>query len=324
VASGYSSLLRAAIEWIPQRIRSSPWSLIAAAVLSCLLFVDIPFEDSYRSLNAFWNLGHIPLFALFARLFFVDNRALQHYTMAQRLAACVLASAVLGALVELLQYGLARNMDLADVYRDVLGALLGFIFSPLGISAIKAGLMRAGVALLLLFQLQPLAAALVDEQRARSAFPLLSGFEMQAELGRWRSGENQRLSADQVYSGNSSLRFTTDTQSYSGISLAYFPGNWSAYQQLSLAVYSEQEGLVMTLRIHDSQHLQGPQRYQDRFNRSFTLNQGWNQLTVPLTEVAAAPLDRRLDLQQVAGLGLFVVRQRLARTFYLDQVQLLR
>jgi len=297
--------------------------LIAAALLFCLLFVDMPFEDSYRSLNAFWNLGHIPLFALFARLFFVDNPLLQRHSLLLRLAACLLASAILGALVEIMQYGLARNMDIGDVYRDVLGALLGFFFAPLAMSAIKAGLLRFAVALLLLVQLQPLAQSLVDEQQARRAFPVLSNFENGAELSRWRGGGDRRLSVEQAISGDRSLRFTTGTSTYSGISLAYFPHNWSAYGELSLAIFAEQDGLKITLRIHDRQHLQGPQRYNDRFNRSFALEQGWNQISVPLAEVAAAPLGRQLNLQQIASLGLFVIRQQQDRVFYLDRVQLL-
>jgi hypothetical protein len=105
--------------------------------------------------------------------------------------------------------------------------------------------------------------------------------------------------------------------------MAYFPGDWSAYRLLSLAVYSEQGGIAMTLRINDREHLRGNQRYKDRFNRSFTLDKGWNELIVPLAEVAAAPQGRVLNLHEVASLGLFVIRQPQARTFYLDQLRLL-
>jgi len=322
MTSDLSSPQRGVAQSIVQSISSRPWSLAAAVLLFLLLFVDMPFEDRFRSLNAFWNLGHIPLFALFARLFFVGNPLLHRYSMPQRLVVCVLASAIVGALVEVLQYGLARNMDMGDVYRDVLGALLGFFFVPLGVTAITAGLLRITVVLLIAVQVQPLVLAMVDEQRARRTFPVLSEFESRAELSRWRGGIKRSLSVGQVYSGDSALRFDTGTEAYSGIALAYFPRDWSGYRQLSLAIFSEQRGLRMTLRIHDQQHLQGPQRYNDRFNRSFTLDKGWNQLTVPLTDVATAPLGRALNLRQIAGLGLFVMRQPQVRTFYLDRVQL--
>ena len=60
----------------------------------------------------------------------------------------------------------------------------------------------------------------------------------------------------------------------------------------------------MVLRVHDLQH---DNRLEDRFNRSISVGaESRVRIALPLTDVEAGPLDRRIDLRHVAGLILFV------------------
>ena len=237
-------------------------------------------------------------------------------------------SFLLGSLIELMQFGINIDADMGDVLRDVTGSVLMLSFGP-GHKQIHSRFVQfvlQGVALLLLLiQLWPVAMALTDEAIARQQFPLLSGFETPFEANRWEGDGKLSISTDPTSDDGDVLEFELPPGTFSGLHLKYFDGDWQGYKHLNLRLYNPiPEPLWISCRIHDLAHETGTQNYHDRFNRRFLLREGWNDLTIDLAEVAAAPKTRRMDMAHIANLSLFTVALKKPRTLYLDDVRLTR
>ena len=79
------------------------------------------------------------------------------------------------------------------------------------------------------------------------------------------------------------------------------------------------EKLELICSIQDKKH---NKQYTDRFNRRFVLGKGWNDLTIPLTDIENAPKGRLLNMELFDNLRHFVVRQEKERVIYIDHLYL--
>lgn len=92
---------------------------------------------------------------------------------------------------------------------------------------------------------------------------------------------------------------------------------------LKFRVYNPiSEPLEITCRVHDWQHIRGPELYSDRFNQAYQLNQGWNSIKIDFKELSNAPESRRMDISQIQGVGIFSVQLPQPRIIYLDYIRL--
>lgn len=296
--------------------------LLAPFALICLvlLFVGGPGYDSLRSYRYIWGAGHLFTFALWTYLYSLSRNRLSF----QRLFLDVMVlTVVIGGGTELVQAGIGREGTWPDLGCDLVGSLFGLFFCVEGRRNLRPVLLKAfqiPVVALIVWTLYPTARVIVDDLVARKQFPLLSGFETALEASRWSGSASRTVSREFASSGQASLKIRLSTQRYSGLGLKDFPRDWSGYGAVSLRVYNpDPEPLQLHFRIHDHLH---DNSYRDRFNRSFTLESGWNQLTVMLDKVAEAPKDRRLDLSRIAGMHIFVGKLERPRTIYLDDVRL--
>jgi hypothetical protein len=173
--------------------------------------------------------------------------------------------------------------------------------------------------------LLPLAAALTDEWIAKRQFPVFSDFENPLEVYRWVGDSEFDIDNSISSHGTSSLKIWLNTSKYSGVALKYFPTDWQGYRALKFNVYNpSSEPLKITCRVHDRQHTRGrePELYDDRFNRTYLLNKGWAPITIDLEELADAPKNRRMDISQIQGVGVFVVQLPRTRVIYIDYIRL--
>ena len=183
---------------------------------------------------------------------------------------------------------------------------------------------RLACVLLVLLALWPLGCSIVDTHRARRDFPVLADFETSLELERWSGDARRERSKAVSLSGQYALKVILGTETYSGVSLNIFPRDWRAYKALEIGIYNPDQTIIsMTCRIHDRIHVQGPQRFQDRFNRRYTVLPGWNRIHIPLHDVQQAPEGRALDLSAVMAVGLFATRLDHHRPVFLDDLRLL-
>jgi hypothetical protein len=153
--------------------------------------------------------------------------------------------------------------------------------------------------------------------------PMLADFETPFETKRWKSSNTITRNKNYSRQGRYSMQVDLASALYSGVSLFYFPGDWREYEQLHCSVYYPgNKPLQLHCRIHDHLHRKYCQSYNDRFNSTFVLHQGWNDLVIPLDDVAAAPVSRGMDMSHIAGFGLFVMHLRQPMPLYIDAVYL--
>ncbi len=297
-------------------------------ILTLLFFIGGPDYYSTRSFKAFWNLGHILYYALMCVAIFAFTRKSQHSVRFQ-ISIILVVTLLLGVVVELVQAaGFNRTPDIGDLFRNFIGAVVGIAFFLPGRKAFFKGalwLLQAFSIVLVASQIYPVAAALTDEYRARRQFPILGDFENPYELQRWTGSADRAIDGRIVFAGEHAMRVSLGTTLYSGVSLEYFTGDWAGFSQLQCSIYNpDANPLSITCRIHDVVHIQGVQRYEDRYNHSFILAQGWNTIRIDLEDVKKAPANRIMDMGHIRGVGIFATRLPRPRVIYIDDVRLVR
>ena len=298
---------------------------VPLAIGSVLLFLGGPDYYSSRSFTHAWDIGHIVYFALLTGLLsrwrFVANMSL-----AGQWIFILAITLLLGVSIELMQYGTARTPDIGDVLRDLTGSLIVLVFGSTRAALRPVSLrlsLQVAVLSLSLVQLWPVAKSLIDESIARHQFPLLSDFETPFEIDRWTG--SARLSVESVPSITRSrlLKLSLSTEQYSGAALKYFDGDWTSAGRLEFSLYNpDEDPLQITCRIHDLQHADGHEEYEDRFNRRYTLMHGWNRIDIDLDEVKRSPAGRNMDMSRIREFRLFVTSLPAPRIIYVDNIRL--
>jgi hypothetical protein len=213
-----------------------------------------------------------------------------------------------------------------DIANDVLGSATAIVFlSPARLEMQKAALRAAQVAVVALVLLGslPLARVVIDDGIAWKWFPVLSDLETPFELTRWTSGSPISINHEIVRQGRASLRVPLTTEQYSGASLGNFPSGWEGYTALHLSIYNESgDPFIITISIHDEQHIQTGRAYSDRFTARFTLRRGWNDIDIPLVGIRNAPARRTLDLRMVRDLSIVAIALPTPRVIYIDDIHL--
>jgi hypothetical protein len=303
-----------------------PWIYgVPLAIGSVLLFLGGPDYYSSRSFTHFWDIGHIVYFALLAGLLsrwrLVDNMSL-----AGQWIFIIAITLLLGVSIELMQHGTARTPDIGDVLRDLTGSLIVLVFGSPGPGLRPLGLrlyLRLAVLLLLLVQLWPVTKSIIDEAIARHQFPILSDFETPFEIDRWTGSARLSIETVPAIAHSRLLKLSLTTDHYSGAVLRHFDGDWRSAGRLEFSLYNpDEKPLQITCRIHDLQHNDGHEEYDDRFNRRYTLKHGWNHIDIDLDEVKRSPARRNMDMSRIREIGLFVTSLPAPRIIYLDNIRL--
>jgi hypothetical protein len=110
---------------------------------------------------------------------------------------------------------------------------------------------------------------------------------------------------------------------YPGFELNYFPRNWQGMRALRLLITNpETTPIEMTVRIDDAEY-DFKLDLDDRYNRSFPVSPGVNRIEIPLSDVAAAPRNRRFDLGRVQSLLMYAVDLERPRSIIIGPILLL-
>lgn len=298
-------------------------------MLLVLLFLGGTTDVNSRSIQAFWNLGHIALFLSLGYLLLTPPSALAGYSFGKQAVIILCLALVLGGVVELIQATIGRSMDYADIARNTVGAILALVFfAPSRHALAKPARLTLQTLSLILFAgaSTPFALAVWDEQRALTQWPVLANFEDRVQLSRWSSTGDARLSIAKPAANRTRPTMKVDfgTSQYAGANLDYFPRDWSYYQQLTIEIYNPATSpLKITCRIHDRLHsLSTAQQHEDRFNRSYQLQPGWNEINITMQALLAAPSQRPMDIESINNLQLFVSRLDSNATVYIGRIYL--
>lgn len=307
-----------------QHISSKKYLYVFVVVaLIPLFFIDLPFDTYPRSIMALWDLGHILFFSFFIRI--ISGNQISNTFSLRWSGKAILSVLIIGVLIEIIQSGLSGRINsLNDVLRDLCGGILGLVWVNWKNVSLKIRpVIFVFIFLLLAINIVPLCLALTDEKRARDDFPVLSTFENAAEISRWEVETTVARVKKPTRQGQYSLRVFLTTKMYSGIGLKYFPNDWRGMRELRLSIFNpDSSELEILFSIYDRQHTQGQQLYSDRFNRTILMPPGWTDVCFLVDEIVNAPKDRKMDLEDIDYLGLFVNNLKADKVIYIDDVRL--
>jgi len=302
--------------------KSATWPLsnwLAGALLFGILplfFIDLKrwFGEVPAELHAF---AHVGVFALFAVVLMSLSRW-SHWPARSRAVVVLLIILLSGALIELVQPLFGRSGSLRDVGQNLVGAAAGLSLYA------RAGMWRrltmSLVGILLVLALGGPALNLLDRALARTQFPILGDFESRLEHRRWSAGVPDGTI---VRMGTRSLRVELEPGRYAGTMLQRSFGDWRGFAHLELSLYNpDVEPLPVTVSIRDQEHFRRGGEPQDRFDRRFTIEPGWNDLRIAIPEIRDAPAQRSLDLDDLSQMVIFTSELEYARLLYLDRVRL--
>jgi len=233
---------------------------------------------------------------------------------------------VLAILSELLQLRVpGRTAGLDDAAQNLLGIAVGFALSPQWLARLPLRWSRLlphiTLPVVALAALVPWV-ALADTLHGKARFPVLLAMETELEMTRVR-GDEERRRVLHTPLARTPLLAAHWRPPGSGLGVQHFPGDWRGYDQLRIHLHSDRE-VAVTLRLHDRQHEDLGEPWPDRFNRTLTLEPGWQTLAIDLDEVHQAPSSRTMDMARISQLGLFNLQLENPVVLHLASIELVR
>lgn len=291
--------------------------LIALAISSVILLVGVSLPDGNSTFGALQNFGHFLLFALlgWAVLLIVDA------LLKDRVRAVLVSGVALFALglgVELIQSGLdGRDASLFDLILDVAGAIFGFLCYFLLFkrgTGTRGSYFVMGITMLVLLggALVPVV-PLVGFDLMRPSLPVVRSFSHPwADRKVEPVGGAEFVRVENQTTGDCCvLQVTFNPAVYSGVIFQeHFAGGaqgWSDFSELNIKVFNSlPDSRQIELRINDRLH---NLRYEDRYNGSFLILPGQNELTIPVGLIeemgSIDPAARRMDIDDITHIQIF-------------------
>ena len=277
------------------------------------------------------NFGHFVLFAFLGFAVLRSFLGLLHPRWFSALILSTICLAVFGLAIELFQKNMAdRTASVGDLVLDVAGIVAGSLVVWI-ISLFRAGdRWRLSLALLGLLAITLLSArsmiGLIGFDVFRSSLPIVRDFHHPFSTSKvetyggaeftWVKGE--RSGEDP----HTALRVWFTPRDYSGVIFHESGAKWSDYENLSINIFSAlPTSRQIELRINDTLH---NNRYSDRYNGSFSISPGKNELRIPLISIVAmgenTESQREMDVDDISRIQFFV--RNIDEPFALDFVKI--
>lgn len=250
------------------------------------------------------------------------------WSEAQRYWSVLVITMSIGALTEISQIAGPRTASTNDLLLDLSGVL-----GVLACSALRRRPLRwrqtvlhgLSLALALGIFATPLAtAALAYRDRARD-FPVLAEFDSSWSTY-FVSGQSTWYRAElpltwQTHQGEKGLLVEFPHSRWPRVNLTEMYPDWTRHRAILFDIGNPMNDAVeLTVRIQDAAH---DEQYQDRFNATLLVPpRTRRQFTIPLSEVAASPATRRMDLARMTRLSLYRDEPSGSGTIYLVGIRL--
>jgi hypothetical protein len=314
------------------------YHLLLLSVFYLLLILAVTFiglPGNTKLMGEIQNTGHTFAFGFCAVITLTllrratginRQKALSQYTV----VFCL--SLIAGIAVELLQWATHRDAEISDVVRDIGGivAFLGFYslidgkITGIHKTKIKTGVAFASVTVLIL-ALLPLTRLTLDYYQRQQAFPVLVDFK-----AGWFNDFVTTLHAilepvaapeDWIQeSGKQVAKITLLPAKYPGLHVEEPSPDWTGYSHLNFRIFSANpDDLTLFIRIHDREH---NHRYNDRFNHRIHIKPGDNNVRIGLQSIRTAPVNRQMNMKEIAGVILFTAQPQKPLQFYLSDIWL--
>ena len=138
----------------------------------------------------------------------------------------------------------------------------------------------------------------------------------------WKCRTLFSLSDLYAVQGKKSLKLDLYPSSYPGLSPKLKHHDWEGYKFFRFEVYNPlPEPVSLVLRIDDKKKVY---EYNDRYNKSFVLMPGANQVKIPLNSLKTSGTERSLDLKNIYRFLIFMSHPDKRYVLYLDYFRLVR
>ena len=289
------------------------WIIVVVAFP--FFFLGGPDGTTSKLYSALWNCGHIVFFV--ALVFALNTKFnLRRWQVALITLFAVFVS---GGLIEIIQSHTGRDGNWDDLLMDVSGTCVGLFWLQPPSLFVWLGRIVA-----MAFLIPSLSTVFLEawfQYHAMNKFPLIAGFESRIELHGKKS--TAELNAQFHTQGDYSLKLILTTERYSGVSFDRLFNDWSGYKQLSFDIYNPNSlPFTMVLRVNDLAHDKTGWVDENRFNKHFQVNSGWNHLVFSIDEIKKGPTKRLMDLSQISLIVIYAAQLPTAQTIYLDDLRL--
>lgn len=216
----------------------------------------------------------------------------------------------IGIIVEMLQGLTQRDANLDDITRNLFGILAGLCFlagfQQIGKCSGRAVIVSlAAGSFLLLMGVYPLFQLSWHYLERKNAFPVIIDFNRQwsSSFVRFNNAEIINTVDNRHVEGAEMRLVQFNPGKYPGMSVIELEPDWSGYNSLRITMFSgHKKNIALVLRVHDKVHNQG---HEDRFNKRLVVEPGLNEFDMPLDKIRQGPVQRELDLANIAGVILF-------------------
>ena len=300
------------------RPRHALWILLG---VGALLLAPLPTKG--RITHAVLDYCHVGVGALLAlALWIVVRPRLRLGDVPLALGLQVAATGV-GLVIEKVQGMTGRDASWVDAGTNAVGAaiMLLLILAARG-RARPLGLTGLVIAALLLAAAWLPGRQVYDALRQRQAFPMLASFEDELELSRWRFQEAAgRIVRAHGTHGPESLRVDLGPGEYPGVSFVWPPPDWSDHAAIAFDIHVDEGApLPLIVKVEDRAH---DKTYYDRFHEELLLEPGKHQVRIDTAKIRDGIRGRKLDLQDITVMQLFLDGLASARVIHVDNVRLL-
>ena len=232
----------------------------------------------------FFDAGHPILFFICTIFIYRIYRPLKnHNTNNHKLALVVIASLLIATALEGIQPIFGRAAGLKDLVLGYLGVITASLVLTKNPLLKILGLLSFILVQSVAFKPASIAIEAIDWRK--NNFPLLANFEKKEQMPLWKGGI-KRVYGDKTYF----LKIFPNE--YDDYWAKYFAGDkdWSKFNYLNLAIYSPIKSKI-NLRIDDDGDCTN---YDDRFNKEFKLDYGWNNIELSIEEIRNTTKDFNL------------------------------
>lgn len=313
-------------------------TLGATFFLLIMLFIGGPDISDNRLLNELWQTGHFFLFALLVMLI----AQLPTFEQASFLALVFwsfLFSILMGGLTEVIQLLVGRDFEMMDIVNDALGGITGAIIVQLFREPrYRQKLVLSLPSLLLaLIGTQNFWQAAVDEHHMSQSFPVLADFSQPTELTRWHYQSallslyrtdnqtgNTASNTTKVYRrNNQQLKAIFYPSKTPTITLKELKPDWRNTRFFQFSVNNTKNAeLQLILKISDKQHAKNYYALNDRYNKSLTLQPGWNHYRIDLNDVKTSPATRSMEMRNIDSVSWYLSEPKSPVLLFFDDIKL--
>ena len=281
--------------------------------------------------NLWWreafNSGHTLIFIVISFVIY-SQLTVKAPTMGVRAAYffVIVAGVMFGVVIEVVQGLVGRDTSWDDLYKNLFGLMAGLMliaaYYQKGSSSCKKQFFYVLTAFcIVLLGALPLFQLSGHYIQRMNAFPVIVDFsaEWSGSFVRFNKAEME-LRSGKAGDNDSLFRIRFDAGSFPGVSIIEPSPDWSAYRNLRFKVGSgSYVNTDLFLRIHDKNH---DYNYQDRFNKKLVIRPGLNEIVISLAQIKKGPLNRDLDLTNVAELIIFMSKVEKSQLLEISNIYL--